>query len=165
MASLEVGPLSSFLEDEEIRAVVSALEEHGAPSLDEPRDDDVQLVERSIDEDVLADFMDQLEANDAGADLYLPVDFDDVLDASGNAIGSAHALLLALGSMREDIGIDEDDDDDNDDYVDDDDDDDDEDLDDSSRGLVDDELDAIELKEQLLRHLWRAFHRGAQLAI
>jgi hypothetical protein len=160
MASLELGPLSNFLEEEEIRTIHGVLEDHGAPHFKDG-DDDSHLIEASLDEDLLADFMDQLEANEAGCEYYLPVEFEDVLDAAGYRVGSAHALLLALANMRDDMGIDEDDDDEIDDDADS------EDYDEMDDGAVDidDEPSAIDLKDQHMRHLWRAFHRGATAAI
>ncbi|RMH42323.1 MAG: hypothetical protein D6689_08520 [Deltaproteobacteria bacterium] len=161
MATLEIGPLTNFLDDDEIAAIMRALEEHGAPALDGDGDDDAHVIESNIDDDLLADFRDQLEANDAGCDIYLPVEFEDVFEAAGYTIGSAPALLLALANMQDDIGIDEDDEDDDD--VDDDDFDDD-DIGPEPLGF-DDDANAIDLKDQHMRHLWRAFHRGANAAI
>ena len=88
MAALEIGPLSNFFEQEEIAAIGRALAEYAsAPHVD--ADDDAHLVEANLDADVLADFRDQLEANEANAIVYLPTEFDDVFEAAGYQIGSS----------------------------------------------------------------------------
>jgi hypothetical protein len=158
MASLEIGPLSNFLEDDEIAAIRRGLKEHGAPALDEDADD-ARVIEDDLDDDLLADFRDQLEANEAGGDIYLPVEFEDPFDAAGYRLGSAHALLIALANLRDDMGIDDEDDDEDEDV--DDEDDEDEDEDDA----FEDDAGAIDLKDEHMRHLWRAFHRAATTAI
>jgi len=159
MATLEIGPLSTFLEEEEIASIASALEEGGWPKLEES-DEDAALIEGRLDEDLLADFMDQLEANEAGCDVYLPVEFEEVFEASGYRVGSCHALLLALANMRDDMGIDEDEEAEayeEEEF---------EDVDeDEEVGFLDDERSAVDIKDEHMRHLWRAFHKGANAAI
>ena len=88
MATLELGSLSEHLEVDQIKAVRKALAEVGAPPL--PADDhaDAVVLDREIDDDVLTDFFDRLDANDASAEVYLPIDFEEVLDVDGVRIGS-----------------------------------------------------------------------------
>jgi len=166
MASLEIGPLSTFLEDEEIASIRHALEQGGWPEL-KVSDDDTALIEGGLDDDMLADFMDQLEANEAGCDVYLPIEFEHVFEASGYRVGSAHTLLAALANMKDDLDISEDDENEAelDTDTDGDGDDDFEDLDDDDADLADDEPGAMELKDEHMRHLWRAFYKGASGAI
>ncbi len=163
MATLEIGPLSNFFEADEIAAIDSALGEHeAAPHVD--ADDDAHLVEGNLDEDLLADFRDQLEANEASATVYLPSEFEDVFEAAGYQVGSSHALLAALANMRDDMGIDEDDDPD----ANADEDEDEEDVFDSSTDTgigYEEDGSAIDLKDEQMRHMWRAFHKGAQASI
>lgn len=161
MATLEIGPLSNFFEADEIAAIDSALGKHeAAPHVD--ADDDAHLVEGNLDEDLLADFHDQLEANEASATVYLPSEFEDVFEAAGYQVGSSHALLAALANMRDDMGIDEDDD-----LGAGEDEDEDEAFDSSTDTGVGYEEDgsAIDLKDEQMRHMWRAFHKGAQASI
>ncbi len=159
MAALEIGPLSNFFEQEEIAAIDSALDKHGAaPHVD--ADDDAHLVAGNLDEDVLADFRDQLEANEAGATVYLPTEFEDVFEAAGYQVGSSHALLLALANMRDDMGIDENEDE-NDEEGDD---------DTSDTGAdagvgYEEEGSGIDLKDEQMRHMWHAFYKGAHASI
>ena len=102
MATLELGSLSEHLEVDQIKAVRKALAEVGAPPL--PADDhaDAIVLDREIDDDVLTDFFDRLDANDASAEVYLPIDFEDVLEVDGVRVGSLHALILVLESLKED---------------------------------------------------------------
>jgi hypothetical protein len=110
MATLELGSLSEHLEADQVKAVRKALSEVGAPPL--PADDhaDAVVLDRDIDDDVLTDFFDRLDANDASAEVYLPIDFEDVIDVDGMRVGSLHALILVLESLKEDFFVEEDED-------------------------------------------------------
>jgi len=162
MAALEIGPLSNFFEHEEIAAIDSVHVEYAAaPHVD--ADDDSHMVEDNLDEDALADFRDHLEANEAGAIVYLPTEFEDVFEAAGYKVGSSHALLVALANMRDDMGIDEDD---VGEVGEDDDEDDDEPADSLVAGIgYEEDASAIDLKDEQMRHLWRCFYRGATASI
>jgi hypothetical protein len=102
MASIEIGPLSHHLEDDEISAVEEVLAE-AEIEMDLDDEADSRLVEAKLDEDILADFMDQLDANDAACDIYLPGDFEEVFEVGEYRIGSAHALLIVLEEIRDEI--------------------------------------------------------------
>lgn len=162
MASLELSALTEKLETEEIRQIHQGLAEVDAPDLDEPEQVETVVVSGRLDEDMFADFMDQLEANDVAADVYLPVEFDQVYEIeAGHRIGSAHALLAGLESLREDLDIDIEDDGDFDedtDY-------DDEEEDEVMARFADDEVDATMLKDEQMRTIWRAYYQAANGAI
>jgi hypothetical protein len=111
MASIEVGPLTNNLDDDEISIIEEALEDADIElSLDE--DAESRLIEGDLDEDLFAGFYDQLDANGIACDIYLPADFEDVIEVSDFKIGSAQALLLVLDEMRDDVFSTGDDDDD-----------------------------------------------------
>jgi hypothetical protein len=159
MASLELSPLADQLEDDEIKDIVAALREVGAsPDLDDNADSHV--LDRGLDDDIFADFFDRLDANDIACDIYVPAEFEESFEVRGYKIGSAHALALFLDELKEDLFV-EDDDAEEDEFA--------EDFDefDEEEGDVvgDDADDAIELKDQAFRHLWKLMHRGAKTAM
>jgi hypothetical protein len=165
MASLELTPLSEHLDDDEIEALASALAETGAGALDVDEDGDPLVLDSALDDDIFADFLDRLEANEASCDIYLPVEFEDAIEVGGQKVGSAQALMLVLESMKEDFFVEDDEDEDEggeEDELDDFDD-----LDeDETAGIYDGGGDGgIELKDEELRKMWRQMYRGAKSAI
>lgn len=161
MATLELGSLSEHLEVDQIKAVRKALAEVGAPPL--PADDhaDAAVIDRDIDDDVLTDFFDRLDANDASAEVYLPIDFEDVLVVDGVRVGSLHALILVLESLKEDFFVEEEEDEEEEEEeaeVD-------EEDDDDAADLFEDDDDEVELKDERLRHIWRVLHKGAKTGV
>ncbi len=160
MASVELCPLSEYLEPDEIKMVRRVLKDAGV-SLEENENSESAVIERNIDDDVFVDFVDRLEANEGAADIYLPSDFEVVLEAAEHKIGSVHALLSVLESLREDFFVEEDEEED-------------EDEDEEEAEEDEDELDEEEdvdddsttaMKDEQLRAIWKAMHRGAKLAI
>lgn len=159
MASIEIGPLSQHLDEDEIAVVEQAFEEADIElELDEEADS--RVVEGGVDEDLMADFLDQLDANDAACDLYMPMDFEEMVEAGEYRIGSAHALMLVLEEIRDDIFEGEDDDDEaGEEY--------------SEFEDADDEHpfgggggEAVDhLKEEQLRLLWKAMLKAARTSI
>jgi hypothetical protein len=166
MASLELTPLSEHLDEDEIDALASALAETGAGALDVDEDGDPLVLDSALDDDIFADFLDRLEANEASCDIYLPVEFEDAIEVGGQKIGSAQALMLVLESMKEDFFVEDEEEEDDagddeelDDFVDLDD-------EDEAAGPYDTGGDgAIELKDEELRKMWRQMYRGAKSAI
>jgi len=169
MASIELCPLSTHLEDSEIDALEQVLSEAGSNPLDIDEDADSQLLQKEVDDDMLAELFDRLSVNDAACDVYVPPDFEDAVDIDGTRVGSAHVLLLALQELAEDLGsTDEDDDDEEDDE----DDEDDEEYaeyeeEDEYPGSIlgDDEDDEFDLKEAELRRICKVLRQGARLCI
>ncbi len=163
MASLELTPLSEHLDDDEIEALKGALAEAGAGPFDVDEDGDPVVIEGALDDDIFADFLDRLEANEASCDIYVPMEFEDAVEVGGQRVGSAQALMLVLESMKEDFFVDEDEEG--------------EEEQDELAGEFDDmeEEDAgiyeagsesaIELKDEELRKMWRQVYRSAKSAV
>jgi ABC-type Zn2+ transport system substrate-binding protein/surface adhesin len=159
MATVELGSLAQHYEDEEVSTILKALKRNDVEFT--PNDADTVSVAKNLDDDVVADFLDRLDAHEASADMYLPVEFDGVVKAGNYRIGSAPHLVTILEEMKEELlAEDEDEDEDydededeDDDYEDEDDDDDD---DESSR--------SIGLKDEQIRHLWMVLFKAAAAA-
>lgn len=158
MASIELGPLSHHLDDEEITTIEEAFEEADI-ELELDDDADSQLLEGKVDDDLLADFLDQLDANEAACDIYVPGDFEDILEVGDYRIGSAQTLMLVLEDLRDELFGDESDDDDEDygDF--------DEDGPDHSFAGDGGGESIHELKDEHMRMLWKAMHKGARACL
>ena len=59
------------------------------------------IIAKNLDSDVVADFLNRLDAHEASADIYVPAEFDGVVKAGKYKIGSAHALVHVLEEMKE----------------------------------------------------------------
>jgi hypothetical protein len=160
MATLELSPLSEHLEADQIKALKKALAEAGAGTLGADDHGETSILDRNIDDDVLKDFMDRLDANDAAADVYLPLDFEDVIEVDGLKVGSTHALALVLDSLKEDFFVEDEDDDEDEEADDEGGDEDEEDEDDEYE--ADDEED--EVKDVRLQHIWKVLAKGTKTA-
>jgi hypothetical protein len=159
MATIELAPISEHLDGDQIKALKAALAEAGAGALTGDEHAEHVVLDRNVDDDVLKDFMDRLDANDGAADVYLPIDFEDILEVDGLKIGSAHALELVLDSLKEDFFVDDEDDDEDDDDGGDDEDDDEDDDDE-----IGDEDEDDEVKDVRLQHIWKSMAKGAKQA-
>lgn len=177
MATLELSILAEHFDDDEIAAIAAAVEEASSHGLDVAEEGESVILERDIDDDIFVDFQDRLDANDASADVYLPVDFEEILEIGDVRFGSAHALLIVLEALKEDFFV-EDDQDDDDDEVEVEDDvvaapDTDADADDGfdftdddeAGGFFSDDESPIEMKDEQLKHVWRAMYKGAQSSV
>ena len=160
MATVELGSLSQHLEDDEVTTILKALKRNDVEF--SPNDADTVVVAKNLDDDVVADFLDRLDAHEVSADLYVPVEFDGVVKAGNFRIGSAPHLVTILEEMKEELLAEDDDDDedldaDDDDEEEDDDfeeeEDDDDDDDDASR--------SIRLKDEQMRGLWKLLFKAA----
>jgi hypothetical protein len=157
MAMIELGPLSQFLEDNEIRDLMKALKKIGVGEL--PRSDDAGGVEgEALDDDVWADFSDRLDAEDIAADLYLPVEFDGVVEIAGYKVGSSVTLIDILDDIKDDLDVESDADEEEEDDSDDDDD------EESEEDDADDDED-YRLREKLLKQVWKVLRAGAKSAV
>src|SRR5262245_39890621 len=110
MADIEIGVLSDRLTDEEVVEVQKALQKAGVPKLPKADESLAYTVAKGIDEDLLAEFLDRLEASDIGCHIYLPVEFDGTVDAAEVKVGSLAILIDVLEELKEDLEIDEEDD-------------------------------------------------------
>lgn len=157
MASIELGPLSQHLDDDEIAVITQALAEADIGlALDEEADP--RLLEADVDEDIFADFLDRLDAQGAACDIYVPGDFEDIIEAAGYTVGSSHALMMALDEMRDDLISEEseeaeDDDDDFEEFEDD---------EDENRYVSGNSSESVHIQESELRHLWKTLYKGAR---
>jgi hypothetical protein len=162
MATLELGPLADHLEADQIKALRRALSEAGAPPLAADDHADPVVIEGNLDEDVFTDFTDRLDANDAAADVYLPIDFEDVVEVDGLRVGSVHALILVLDSLKEDFFVEEEEDEEDAEeaeYEDEDED------DENGASLFGEDEEEIEVKDERLRLIWRIMHKSAKTAV
>ena len=161
MATLELGTLSEHLENDQVKAVQRALAESGAPGLTVDEHAEAIVLDRDLDDDVLVDFFDRLDANDASADIYLPIDFEEVIDVDGMRVGSAHSLILVLESLKEDFFVEEDEEEEEEeeevDYE--------EEEDEEGGELFEADDDEPEVKDDRLRHIWRVIHKGAKTSV
>jgi hypothetical protein len=162
MATLELGTLSEHLENDQIKAVQRALTESGAPALSGDDHAETIVLDRDLDDDVLVDFFDRLDANDASADIYLPIDFEEVIEVDGMRVGSAHALILVLESLKEDFFVDEEEEEEEEeaeDYEYD------EDEDEENGDMFEADDDEPEVKDDRLRRIWHVMHKGAKTSV
>ena len=153
MASIEIGPLSQYLDDEELAVINRAFTEADI-GLDVDEEADLRLLEGKIDEDIFADFLDRLDAQGVGCDIYVPGDFEELIEAGGYTIGSAQALMLALDEMRDDLVSEES-----------------EEAEEAGEEFDADEdesrfsggsAEAVHIQESVLRHLWKTLYKGAR---
>jgi hypothetical protein len=111
-----------------------------------------------VDDDVLAEFLDRLEAYDMACDIYVPTEFEGRIEVGDLRVGSAQALIEVLEALKEELSVedaDEDDDEDEDEEEEDDDDYEDE----------DDEPGELELIDSQIRGLWKVIYDGARAAV
>ncbi len=163
MAIIELATLPDHHDSEAVAAMMAALHEEASGAVNLETDEDGRTIESNIDDDVFVDFRDKLEANDLDAEVYVPVEFEDVIEVGGVRVGSTYALQLVLDSLREDFFVEDQDEDEIE-------------MDDaeddfergheedagSDDGLYEGEDGGIEMKDEQLRHVWRAMHTAAK---
>ena len=161
MATLELSTLSEHLENDQVKAVQRALAESGAPNMAADDHAETLVLDRDLDDDVLVDFFDRLDANDASADVYLPIDFEEVLEVDGIRVGSAHSLILVLESLKEDFFVEETEEEEEEEeeaeYE--------EEEDEEGGELFESDDDEPEVKDDRLRHIWHVMHKGAKTSV
>jgi hypothetical protein len=156
MAKIELGPLSQFLDDGEIKDLLKALKKVGVSEL--PKSEEAGgKVGDELDDDVWTDFLDRLEAEDVGADLYLPVEFDGVVEVAGLKVASAHVLVDILDDIKDDLDVDPEEDEDEDAE--------DDDEDEQEEEEEEDEDEDLRLKEKLMKQVWKSLYAGAKSAL
>jgi hypothetical protein len=142
MAEIEIGPLTDRLTDEEIGELAAALEKVGAPQL--PRGDESHqaTLGDGIDDNALSEFMDRLEGHDVAADIYLPVEFDAIVEVAELRVGSLPLLVEVLDELKDE-------------------------LDDEEEEAEDDEAydDDQKILALQLRQAWKLFYNGANAAL
>jgi hypothetical protein len=158
MAIIELGPLTQFLDDNEIKELMTALKKVGVSALPQHEDAD-RTDSETLDDDVWADFLDRLDAEDIGADMYLPVEFDGVITVGGFKVASVIALVDVLDDIKDDLDVEREVDDDDDD------DDDDDEEEEEEAEEDDDEDEDWRLREKLLKQVWKSLRTGAKTAV
>jgi hypothetical protein len=143
MAEIEIGPLTDRLSEDEISELRGALERLGAPALPDTDESHARAV-GDVDDEVLTEFLDRLEAHDAACEVYLPVEFDGRVEVADLRVGSAMQLLEVLDEIKDDLAIGDDEDEAEPDEED------------------DDYGDALQSQ---LRECWRAFYAGCNATL
>ena len=148
MAEIEIMPLGERLSDEEIVELTKAITELGSPKLPEGADDNSTTVADGIDDDVLTEFLDRLEAHDIACEIYLPVEFDGRCEVAQMRVGSAPQLVEVLEEMKDELFTDDED---------------------AEEDEEAEELDDVEeeaaILEGKLRVVWKLLYAGAKAAI
>jgi hypothetical protein len=113
MAEIELGRLSDRLTDDEYALFYRKLREHlGDPGFELPPGDHSASgsVADGIDEELVTDFMDRLEASDLSVDHFVLAEFEGKLDCGDFTVGSLYTLVDVLEEMMDDLGIEDTDD-------------------------------------------------------
>lgn len=142
MAEIEIGPLTDRLTDEEIAELAAQLEKVGAPQLPHGDEAHQATLGDGVDDNALSEFMDRLEGHDIAADVYLPVEFEGILEVAELRIGSLPILLEVLDELKDE-------------------------LDDEEEEAEDDESydEDQKILAQELRVAWKMFYTGATSAM
>ena len=143
MAEIEIAPLSERLSDDELAELAGHLEKLGVARL--PKEDDSASLGAGdhVEDSVLDEFFDRLEAHDAAAEIYLPIEFEGTVEVSEMRVASLSALADALEEMKDELGIEAEDEEEDD----------------------EEEEDDDRLIDEQLREVWRMFHGNVQSAI
>ncbi len=149
MADIEIAPLANSLADDEIAALESQLAKLGAAKVPSGDDDAAAMLAGGLDDDVLAEFLDRLEAYDMACDIYVPTEFEGRIEVGDLRVGSSNALLEVLEELKEELAVEDDED---------------EDEDDEDDG-EDDEPSELELIDAQIRGLWKVIYDGAQALV
>lgn len=166
MATIELAHLSDHLEEPVLESTLLAVEAESGTTFVSSEEEDSELIENHIDDDVFTDFRDRLEANDLDADVYVPVEFEDIVRVGELRVASTQALRMVLDSLREDFFIEDvqdgdmEEDDAEDDFE----------RDvledkDETAGYYADEDGGIEMKDEQLRHVWRVVFRASRESV
>ena len=111
MADIEIGALTDRLSDDEITDLKARLERMGAPKLEGGDEKDTVPI-GDLDDDVLTEFLDRLDGNDAAAEIYLPIEFDGTIEIGDLRVGSVIFLQDVLEEMKDELVAEEEDDED-----------------------------------------------------
>jgi hypothetical protein len=103
MAEIEIGPLDDRLTDEEIAELAAQLEKVGAPQLPKGDDGHQATLGDGMDDNALSEFMDRLEGHDIAADIYLPVEFEGIVEVADLRVGSLPLLLEVLEELKDEL--------------------------------------------------------------
>ena len=156
MAKIELGPLSQFLDDSEIKDLLKALKKVGVNELPKSEEAGGKVADE-LDDDVWTDFLDRLEAEDVGADLYLPVEFDGTIEVAGLKVASTHVLIDILDDIKDDLDVSPEEDEEEEEE--------DDDEEESEEDEEEDDDEDLRLKEKLMKQVWKSLYAGAKSAL
>lgn len=110
MADIEIGPLTDRLSDPEIAELARQMTKLGVGEI--PRGDlSAQgTVGDGLDDDIMDELLDRLDMNDAAAEIYVPVEFDGVIEVGHFRVASLATLLDALEEIRDELGVEDEED-------------------------------------------------------
>ncbi|MBU1533937.1 hypothetical protein KKF84_01385 [Myxococcota bacterium] len=151
MASIIIAPLTDVL-DETALSLLSGKLLKREVNLRDQTDDLDHSVENDFDDEILAEFMSDLEDEYDQADIYVPGIFSDIIPVGELRVGSLEALIEALETLQDGLGID-----DPDGSV--------EEEDISYDDEDDDYLDRMEISRLGLKALWYDMYRIANAAL
>jgi hypothetical protein len=147
MAEIELAPLSHRLDDEELKTLIRALAEAGAPPLGKSDEHASHTIAARLSEEALTEFLDRLDAHDLGAEIYVPIEFEGRVTVGDFRVASSQALLEVLEEMKEELDVEAEDEEEEEEEDDDD---------------FEDEGTVIEAQ---LRHIWQLVSDGATESI
>ncbi|MBN2723385.1 MAG: hypothetical protein JXR95_04875 [Deltaproteobacteria bacterium] len=104
MAIFKISPLTDVLKEEDIENLQNEMGKLGA-ALVEQDDDLDQGIETEIEDEILVEFMDSLDEEHAGADIYVPGLFTEMLSAGDFRVTSLQNLIDALENLQDELGI------------------------------------------------------------
>jgi len=145
MAEIEIGPLSDRLADDEMAELRKGLEKLGAPKLPIEDDGAAAVIAAGLDDDVLAEFLDRLEAYDMACEIYLPTEFEGRVEVGDLRVGSTPVLIEVLEELKDELATEADEDEENADE--------------------EDDYEDMEVFEEQLRELWKVVYNGARQAM
>ncbi len=111
MAEIEIGPLHDRLSDDEVADLAKKLDKKGYGKLPAGDEKSLAIQGETVDGPALTDLIDRLDAYDAAAEIYVPLEFDGQIEVGDLRIGSLPALIDALEELTEDLEEEKDEDD------------------------------------------------------
>lgn len=103
MAEIEIGPLHDRLSDDEVADLAKKIDKKGYGKLPAGDEKSLAIQGETVDGPALTDLIDRLDAYDAAAEIYVPLEFDGQIEVGDLRIGSLPALLDALEELTEDL--------------------------------------------------------------
>ncbi|MEK6608461.1 MAG: hypothetical protein AABZ30_12445 [Myxococcota bacterium] len=143
MAAIEVAPLGDRFGEDEIAALASALQGVGAPVLPNADESAAKTIADGVDGELVADFLDRLEAFDMACDVYVPVEFESRVEVGELRVGSSQCLIDVLDEMKDDLDVEEEE---------------------ETGGGEDGEGDFDVIRAQM-RQLWKLMYAGAHTSV
>ncbi len=106
MASILIAPLTDIFTEEALATLAEKLQQWEI-SLRPQGEELDQGVENDLDDEILSDFMNDLEDEYEQADVYIPGEFPNIITIDDIRVGSLEGLIEALESLQDNLGIDD----------------------------------------------------------